>query len=148
MPEQTHRHDLATDLTLAMKRLRTRLREESGSYIAGLSIAQLSLLQRLRLAGPSTASALASAEHVSQQAVAQALAPLKAAGLVSAEPDPHDRRKTLIALTDSGRAIREAVVTSRRSWLADAIDTVLSAEDRATLEKAVDVLERLADADV
>ena len=140
--------DAAVRLALALKRLRARLRAESGTSSAGLSISQLSLLQRLRLDGAATAASLAAAEHVSQQAIAQSVAPLRAAGLVRLEPDPADGRKTLISISDAGLELREAIIASRNSWLERAIGATIDAEGRAALDEAVGLLERLADADV
>ena len=138
---------VAIRLALALTRLRARLREESSGSIAGLSMSQLSILQRLRLHGPATAASLAADEHVSQQAIAQSVVPLKSAGLVRSEPDPRDGRKTLISVTDAGLGLRESIIASRNSWLARTIDSTIGAEERAALEKAVELLERLADAD-
>jgi DNA-binding MarR family transcriptional regulator len=149
MPDTTHGEDpVATRLDLALKHLRARLREESGVTSMGLSTSQLSILGRLRLNGPATAASLAVAEHVSQQAIAQSVAPLKVAGLVASEPDPRDRRKALISITEAGLAMRETVIASRNSWLARAIDVTVETDERAALEKAVDLLERLADAEL
>jgi DNA-binding MarR family transcriptional regulator len=138
---------VAIRLALALKRLRARLREESSGSAAGLAISQLSILQRLLLTGPATAASLAAAEHVSQQAIAQSLLPLRSAGLVASEPDPKDGRKTLISVTNAGLRLRESIIASRNSWLAGAIDSTVDAEERAALDKAVELLERLADAD-
>ena len=138
---------VAIRLALALTRLRARLREESSGSIAGLSMSQLSILQRLRLHGPATAASLAADEHVSQQAIAQSVVPLKSAGLVRSEPDPRDGRKTLISVTDAGLGLRESIIASRNSWLARTIDSTIGAEERAALEKAVELLERLANAD-
>ncbi len=148
MPKITQDKDaLAIRLALALTRLRARLREESSGSIAGLSISQLSILQRLRLSGPATAASLAAEEHVSQQAIAQSVVLLKSADLVQSEPDPKDGRKTLISITDAGLRLRESIIASRNSWLARAVDSTIDAEERATLDKAVELLERLADAD-
>ena len=138
---------VAIRLALALTRLRARLREESSGSIAGLSMSQLSILQRLRLHGPATAASLAADEHVSQQAIAQSVVPLKSADLVRSEPDPRDGRKTLISVTDAGLGLRESIIASRNSWLARTIDSTIGAEERAALEKAVELLERLANAD-
>jgi DNA-binding MarR family transcriptional regulator len=148
MPNSAHDKDAAAiRLALALKRLRARLREESGRSFTGLSISQLSILQRLRLDGPATAASLAAAEHVSQQAIAQSVVPLKSAGLVRSKPDPKDGRKTLISITDAGLRLRESIIASRNSWLARAVDSTIDAEERAALDKAIELLERLADAD-
>ena len=138
---------MATRLALALKRLRARLREESSADATGLSLSQLSILQQLYRIGPATAATLAAAEHVSQQAIAQSVAPLKSAGFVHAAPDPTDGRKTLISLTDAGCRLRAAIIASRSAWLARAIDATIDADERAALDTAIALLERLADAD-
>jgi DNA-binding MarR family transcriptional regulator len=98
--------------------------------------------------GPTTAAALATAEHVSQQAIAQSLTPLKAAGYVSARPDPGDGRKSLISATQSGRQLRASPHQSREACLIRAIDAAVADDERPALERAIELLERLADADV
>ncbi len=146
MPNATPPDDpLAVRLALAFTRLRARLREESSARSTGLPISQLSILQRLRLEGPATAASLAAAEHVSQQAIAQSVAALKAGGFVRTDPDPDDGRKTLISITDAGLGIRESVMAQRETWLSGAIDSTLDAKERATLERAIELLERLAE---
>jgi len=124
------------------------MREESGATSTGLSTSQLAIIGRLRLDGPATAASLAAAEHVSQQAIAQSVAPLKAEGIVRSDPDPADGRKTLLSLTGAGLAKREAIIASRDSWLTRAIDATVSAEERDALDTAIQFLERLADADL
>jgi DNA-binding MarR family transcriptional regulator len=139
---------VAISLNLALKRLRARLREESSAGSIGLSIAQLSILQWLHLNGQATAASLAAAEHISQQAIAQNVAPLKAAGLVQSKPDPQDGRKTLISITEAGRKLRQSIIASRNAWLVRAIDSTVDAKERAALVAAIELLERLADAKV
>ncbi len=135
---------MATRLALALTRLRARLREEAPVSSTGLSISQLSILQRLRLNGPATAAALAAAEHVSQQAIAQNIVRLKSAGFVQAQPDPSDGRKTLISLTGASVRLRESIIASRNAWLVRAIEATIDAEERVALDKAIELLERLA----
>ena len=147
MLDNAHDTDAAIRLALALKRLRARLREQSGWSSTGLSISQLSILQRLRLDGPATAASLAAAEHVSQQAIAQSVAPLRSAGLVRSRPDPKDGRKSVISISDAGLRLRESIIASRTSWLARAVDATIGVEERAALDKAIELLERLADAE-
>jgi DNA-binding MarR family transcriptional regulator len=135
-------------LAVALKRLRSRLREESGTAKTGLTISQLAVLQRIVDGGAVTAASLAAAEHVSQQAIAQSLATLKAEGLVAVKPDPGDGRKNLLSATRRGRAMSTALFETRDAWLARAIETVITPDERATVEKAIEMLERLADADL
>jgi DNA-binding MarR family transcriptional regulator len=140
--------DLAIRLALALSRLRSRLREQAGVHTAGLTLSQLSLLDRLDSDGPATAAALAAAQHVTQQAIAQSAAGLKADGLVSTAPHPTDGRKVLITVTDAGRRLHESMRASRDSWLVGAIDTLMSPEDRASLERTVELFDRLAAAEL
>src|ERR1700726_1653111 len=86
----------AVRLSVAVKRLRSRLREEAGVTSTGFTISQLALLDHLLKQGPSTAASLAAAENVSQQSIAQSVAMLKAAGLITPGPPPTDGRKILI----------------------------------------------------
>jgi DNA-binding MarR family transcriptional regulator len=133
-------------LAVAIKRLRARLREAADTDSIALPISQVAILQHLRRKGPTTAADLAIAEHVSQQAIAQNLAMLKRAGLVQAMPDPDDGRKSLIHMTDSGDQLFEAIISSRNAWLAQAIQATITLEERPALDKAIELLERLADA--
>ncbi len=139
---------VAVDLAVAVSRLRWRAREAAGVHATGLSISQLTLLRRVIDGGPTTAAALAAAEHVSQQAIAQSLTPLKAAGYVGTRPDPADGRKSLISATESGRRLRDSLLQSREAWLTRAIDATVSDDERPALERAIELLERLADADI
>lgn len=134
----------AVRLAVAIKQLRTRVREAARGPAAGLSVSQLAIVKRLRDGGPATAASLAQAEHVSQQAIAQQVASLKRAGMVLTAPDPDDRRKTLIRLSAKAHKAFEAVLAARDAWLAQAIDATVSPRERRALDKAVELLERLA----
>jgi DNA-binding MarR family transcriptional regulator len=137
------RDSTAIRLAMAIKRLRGRLREAAVGP-AGLPLSQLAILRRLRDEGPTTAAALAAAERVSQQAIAQNLATLKDAGLVEATPDLADARKRLISVTEAGNRLFEAAVAARNAWLEAAIAAAIAPEERPLLEEAIELLERLA----
>ena len=107
------------------------------------AISHATVLGRLDREGPRTTSALALAERVRPQSMAQTLAELSAAGLVGRRPDPLDGRQILIELTDLGR---QALVDERRrrdGWLAQAIATELTSDERELLARAVPLLRRL-----
>lgn len=137
---------LAIRLAVAIKRLRGRFREAAWAGGVEPPIAQVSVLKRLRNDGPTTASALAAVEHVTPQAIAQTLAPLKRAGLVRSAADPSDGRKSVISITPAGNRLYESAIASRDAWLARAIESVVSPRERAALETSIELLERLADA--
>lgn len=139
---------MAVRLALVIKRIRARLKETRPDQAKSLPISQLAILARLRDDGPTTASVLAAAEHVSQQAVAQHVAALRDAGLVQTAADAQDRRKLLVSITRAGRKLFDAAADSRNAWLARAIAAEVSAKERPALAKAIDLLERLAASDV
>ncbi len=134
---------LASDLRVAIGRLVRRLRAER----RGLGLSQVTVLARLDRGGPATTSDLAAGESVRPQSMADTVASLVEAHLVRRSPDPGDGRRVLITLTDAGR---EALADDRRrreGWLAAAIERDLTPQERAVLDQATRLLDRLADGD-
>jgi DNA-binding MarR family transcriptional regulator len=139
---------LAVRLSVAVTRLRSRLREEAGMTSSGFTVSQLAILQRILDEGPMTAAALTAAEHVSQQSISQSVATLKEAGLVQGQRDVTDGRKVVISLTPAGRDMYESLLASRKAWLVQAIEEIVTPERRAELETTIALLEALAGADL
>jgi DNA-binding MarR family transcriptional regulator len=135
----------AVRLAMAVSRLRSRIRTESGVRSTGIPISQLAVLARIIDEGPTTAAALAAGEHVTQQAIAQSLATLKERGLVEKQADPGDGRKSLVTATAAGRELRESITASREEWLTQAVDAAVRPEERPLLAEAIELLERIAD---
>jgi DNA-binding MarR family transcriptional regulator len=138
--------DIGLRLSVAISRLRSRLREGAGLAPAGFTLSQLAILQRLLENGPMTAASLATSEHITQQAIAQNVAILKAADYVKAERDATDGRKMLITVTPDGRNMLEASRASRNAWLIRAVESVIAPGELADLDKTIELLERLASA--
>ena len=130
---------LPTELRIVLGRLIRRLRREHR-----FPLTQAAVLGYLDRDGPAGISALAAREHVRPQSMAGTVDSLAAAGLVARSPDPSDGRKTLISLTESGRATIAADRAQREGWLADAIERDLSAAERDVLAQASELLRRLA----
>jgi DNA-binding MarR family transcriptional regulator len=141
-----HAAELGIRLAVAVKRFRSRMREEAGATSTGWTVLQLAILRHLIEQGPATAASLAVAEHVTQQAIAQSLATLKIAGLVRAKRDAEDRRKSLIEVTAAGRRLVESIYASRDTWLSRAIEATVAPQELPLLEQMIDLLERIADA--
>jgi DNA-binding MarR family transcriptional regulator len=137
--------DVARRLPHAMVRLRARLRAESTPRDMRWTWTQIATLSRIATGGPTTVSALANAEHVRPQSMAETVAALRRDGLVTAKSDPTDGRKTLMSITASGRKLVSSIVPIRAAWLEAAIERHLTPTDRRTLLKATDIMERLAD---
>lgn len=128
-----------------MTRLRARLRSESAPTEMAATWSQLTTLARIIAEGPTTTSALAQAEHVRRQSMAETVAALRANGLVASEPDPSDRRKTLITATEKGQQLTATIPAAREAWLSSAIRASLDADEQQTLLKAAAIMNRIAD---
>jgi DNA-binding MarR family transcriptional regulator len=133
---------LAADLRTVIGQLIRRLRSENV-----FPLNQAAVLGRLDRCGPQSVSDLAAAERVRPQSMAQTVGDLEADALVERKADPDDRRRALVNLTAAGLAQIEADRAARESWLVKALEE-LPGTDRETIERAVAILDRLADTDV
>jgi DNA-binding MarR family transcriptional regulator len=133
---------------MAVSRLRSRIRIESGLRSTGIPISQIAVLARIIDEGPTTAAALAASEHVTQQAIAQSLATLKERGLVAKQADPSDGRKSLVSATVAGRRLRDSIAVSQDEWITHATDAAVKPEERHLLREAIELLERIADVEL
>lgn len=135
----------ALALSTALGRLRSRLRLEGGVFQTGLTITQLSTLQRIIDNGPMTGAALATAEHIRPQSMWELIAVLVKEGLVERQPDQGDRRKILIAATGAGEKLVADVLTSRTAWLTRTLAERLDDQERQVLVTATELLNRLVE---
>ena len=140
MPTQTDAAQTASELRVALGQLMRRLRSEHRFPLASGAV-----LGRLDREGPQSVSDLATSERVRPQSMAQTVGDLEAEGLVARRPDPGDRRRSLVELTDKGIVTLQADRRHREGWLAKAIAEDLTLEDQAVLERAVVLLRRLAE---
>jgi DNA-binding MarR family transcriptional regulator len=135
------RTDLATRLRLAVVRTHRRLRQEAGADLSPTLLAALGTISRH---GPLTPSELAERERIQRPTATRLLGRLEEPGYVARTPDPHDGRSSLVALTPAGRALLDDVRHRKDAYLARRLRT-LTPEDRATLRRASEILERLVD---
>jgi DNA-binding MarR family transcriptional regulator len=131
---------MASDLRVVLGQLVRRLRVEHR-----FPISHGTVLGRLDREGPQSVSDLAVKERVRPQSMAQTVADLEGDGYVERRPDPDDRRRALVELTDSGRATLEEDRRHRDGWLARAIGERLSPEEQRVLGQATELLRRLVD---
>jgi DNA-binding MarR family transcriptional regulator len=143
VPTQTDIAPLAQDLRVVVGQLIRRLRSERNLF----PLNQAAVLGRLDREGPCSVSDLATAERVRPQSMAQTVGDLEDESMVERHPDPDDRRRALVSLTPAGRSRIEADRAAREGWLVKALEE-LPESDRETIERAVSILGRLADADV
>jgi DNA-binding MarR family transcriptional regulator len=142
MPTKADAAPLASDLRVVLGQLIRRLRAEHR-----FPLSQATVLGRLDREGSQSVSDLAAAERVRPQSMAQTVGDLEQAGFVERRPDPGDGRRALVSLTEAGRAELTAERRRREGWLVRAIEE-LPPEDRATVERAIVLLRRLAEAEV
>jgi DNA-binding MarR family transcriptional regulator len=109
---------------------------------SGLSAARLSALSVVVFAGPIRISALAKAEQVRTPTMTPIVAALERDGLVTREADSSDARAALLRPTPKGARLM-AEGRARRVALLTAELERLSPSERAALERAVAILERL-----
>ncbi len=132
---------LAHELRETLGRVVRRLRAEPGP-----SVGRLAVLGRLDRDGPASISALATCERMRPQSMAQTVHDLEIAGLVSRRPDPADGRRVFIELTAAGLELLHTTRARRETWLTDALERELDADERALLYEALALLARVADA--
>ena len=131
--------DLATRLRLGITRTARRLRQEADEDLSPTLAAALATIARH---GPLTPSELATRERVQRPTATRLLDRLEAPGLVARTADPADRRSSLVAVTPAGEALLAEVRTRKDAYLARRL-RALSPEDRATLRRASEILERM-----
>jgi DNA-binding MarR family transcriptional regulator len=135
----TTQADLAVRLRLVIARTARRLRQEGGAELSPSQTAALATIDRH---GPLTPSELAVREGIQRPTVTRIVSLLEERGLVHRTRDPHDRRSSLVALSPAGRDLLARGRTRKNAYLARRLRE-LDADDRAALERAAGILERL-----
>lgn len=133
---------LAAELRVALMRSVRRIRAEKSDR--DLSGGQFSVLAVLDRHGPLTPRELADHEGVQPPSMTRTVATLVELGLARRSDDPRDGRQVLVHLTEAGSATVGQTRRRRDAWLARRL-AELSAEDRAVLARATDILGRIAD---
>ena len=83
---------------------------------------------------------LADALRIAPRSVTDVVDALERKGYVVREPDPHDRRASVVVVTNAGRQVRAAVHEARRRSVGDQMGA-LTATQRAALADALTRLE-------
>ena len=135
--------DLAVRLRLVIARTARRLRQEAGDELSPSQAAALSTIDRH---GPLTPSELAARERIQRPTATRVIARLEEAGLVDRTRDPVDRRSCLVGLAPGGRELLVRVRTRKDAYLSRRLRD-LDADERATLDRAAAILERVLEGD-
>src|SRR5574342_488129 len=132
---------LAVRLREAIARVNRRLRQTRP--IGDVTIAQISALQSLDTAGALTPRELSETERVQPPTMTRIVARLEERGLVQRTPHPSDGRQGVLSASARGRELLAEYRRVRDEWLSKRLSR-LSAEERQTLQKAVEILTRIA----
>lgn len=131
---------LATVLRDAITRLNRRVRQSRP--VGDLTVAQLSALTSLELAGELSPRELADVERVRPPTMTKIIGKLEEGGLVRRTPHPTDRRQVIIAPTERGRAVYAQFEQVRNTWLARHLADLTPAE-REILRRAAEILQKV-----
>ncbi|MDG4790341.1 MarR family transcriptional regulator [Micromonospora sp. WMMD1102] len=141
MAKRTPPAQLATLLRDAITRLNRRVRQTRP--VGDLTGTQLSALTSLELAGALSPRELADTERVQPPTMTKIVAKLEERGLVQRTPHPTDGRQVILSTTDTGRAMLAQFDRARNEWLAGRL-AELTAEERDTLARAAEILQKVA----
>lgn len=137
------RQDGERDDTLAEAfwSLARRLRGASMESLARWDVtpSQARALRELSQHGGMRMSELSTHLRIAPRSATEVVDGLEAKGLVGRQPDPRDRRATVVALTDQGAEVSAAIRASRGSEAERVFDR-LSAADRAHLTRILNLL--------
>jgi DNA-binding MarR family transcriptional regulator len=136
---RTSSSELASQLRFAVLRLSRRLRQHAPEDITPSQLSALSVIVREQRM---TLSQLAEAERVRPPTITRVVDLLEGQGLATRVPSPDDRRFAFVEPTPEGTALVETIRRRRDAYLAGRLRT-FSAEERALLERAAGLLERL-----
>jgi DNA-binding MarR family transcriptional regulator len=131
--------DLAGRLRLTIVRAARRLRQEAGTELSPSLTAALSTIERH---GPLTPGEVAARERIQRPTATRVLARLEEQGLIDRMPDVRDRRSSLLTASETGRDLLAELRTRKTAFLASRIEQ-LEPDERAALERAADILERM-----
>jgi DNA-binding MarR family transcriptional regulator len=133
---------VANRLRPVLLQLNRDLRREIHSL--GVSAGQVALLVAIGQRPGVGVRELAARERMSAAGMSGHVERLVNAGLVTRTPDPVDRRRIGLALTDEGQRVRRAVKSRRTAWLASRLRG-LSPEQLEAIDVAVAPLSELVD---
>ncbi len=114
----------------------------------GMELSHFSLLNHLASSGAEKSPAqLARAFHVTRGAMTNTLAKLERAGHIHVRPDWDDARRKHVAISDAGRAARDAAIAAIAPIIAEVVESIGADRVRTALPVLRAVRARLDDAE-
>ncbi|MYM22278.1 MarR family transcriptional regulator [Duganella sp. FT135W] len=114
-----HAIALADELRVALHHVFRRLRQESDDDPSGLTLQQKMLISTISLQPGIGVAELARQEKLRGPTMSGHIKTLEAFNLVKRDaPDPEDRRRSGLLLTEHGTAVLNDIRARRRDWLA------------------------------
>ena len=101
--------------------------------IAGLTQMQFAALAKLHEAGPCSQNQLGRLIYLDAATTKGVVDRLAARRLITALPDPHDRRRRAIALTEAGRAVADAAIRVARKITHQTLTPLTAAEQKTVI---------------
>ncbi|MFD8496525.1 MarR family winged helix-turn-helix transcriptional regulator [Amycolatopsis sp. NPDC059657] len=141
MSDDAHERSLASRLRLAVVRLNRKLRAQRAGE--GVSLTQISALSTLHKCGALTPGQLAAKEGVQPPSMTRVIAALEERGYVERRPHPTDGRQAIVEVSAAGHAYVQETISAREAWLDEKL-AELSADERVTLSRAAEIIDRMA----
>jgi DNA-binding MarR family transcriptional regulator len=138
--DHPHLSPAASRLRIATFRLARRMRTQRA--VDSMSDGQFAVLAALKVHGPHTLGELADRERVSAPSMNRTVNCLQDSGYIVRGADENDGRKVVISLTPEGQAVVEETARRRDAWV-EATLAELTPAERATLEAAAEIMERM-----
>jgi len=136
-PIPQHAVELADALRAALQHVFRRIRQEGDNDPSGLSMQQKMLLSMISQHPGIGVTELARLEKVRGPTMSGHIKILQTAGLVRrSAPDPDDRRRSGLLLTEQGASVLEEIRGRRRDWLARKL-AQLPPDGAAALRQAI-----------
>lgn len=136
--------ELGNRLRPVLLLLNRHLRREA--HAEGITGGQAALLSQIRNHPQLGVRDLAAREGISAPSMTRYLDRLEKAGLVVRTRSPQDARRIRLALTPKGVRVLRSVRRRRTAWLAERLDGLAPAEQRAVAD-AIEPLTRLLEED-
>lgn len=112
--------------------------------VSGLSLAEWRVMAHLAVMGQTSASGLSNAALVDRAEISRAVRQLDEKALISRDPNPANRRSTLLMLTDKGQELYDGMHEHRQQFF-EAITDDLDEEEMRKTDEYLFRMARIAD---